>query len=63
MYKPLTPDFRRQIDNSIDNELRELDHCNGNAFVSVQKIGLQAFRNLLKALPDGYPIPVEKDGN
>ena len=59
-YKPLTPKFRSDILDSINSQLSELNTCQANAFVSVQKVGLNALENLIKALPDGYPIPIEK---
>ena len=59
-YKPLTPKLRNDILDSINSQLSELNTCQANAFVSVQKVGLNALENLIKALPDGYPIPIEK---
>ena len=52
-YKPLTPGFRRDILDSIDAQMRELNAC--------QNIGLSALENLFRALPDGYPVPIESD--
>jgi hypothetical protein len=40
--------------------MQELNTCKDNAFVSAQKVGLIALENLINALPDGYPIPVER---
>lgn len=34
--------------------------CKGNAFANMQIIGLTAHKNLINALPDGYPIPCKK---
>ena len=59
-YKPLTPAFRQDIYLAIDEQIRELHTCEGNAFVNAQIIGLEAHKNLIKALPDGYPIPCKK---
>ena len=59
-YKPLTPKFRSEILESINSQVNELNTCQANAFVSVQKVGLSALENLIKALPDGYPIPFER---
>lgn len=59
-YKPLTPKLRNDILDSINSQLSELNTCQANAFVSVQKVGLNALENLIKALPDGYSIPIEK---
>lgn len=59
-YKPLTPKFRNDILDSINSQLSELNTCQANAFVSVQKVGLSALKNLFKALPDGYPVPIKR---
>ena len=59
-YKPLTPKFRSEILDSINSQVNELNTCQTNAFVSAQMAGLSALQNLIKALPDGYPIPVKE---
>ena len=59
-YKPLTPKLRGEILNSINSRVSELNTCQTNAFVSAQMAGLSALENLIKALPDGYPIPFER---
>ena len=58
-YKPLTPIYRSEIQESISSQMQELNTCQNNAFVSAQKVGLTALSNLINALPDGYPIPIE----
>ena len=59
-YKPLTPKLRNDIMDSINSQLSELNTCQANAFVSVQKVGLNALENLIRALPDGYPVPIKR---
>lgn len=59
-YKPLTPKFRSEILDGINSQVSELNTCQENAFVLAQKVGLNALQNLIKALPDGYPIPVKE---
>ena len=59
-YKPLTPEFRKQIDDSISKNIAELKTCKPNAFVNVQICGYQALRGMINALPDGYLIPMKK---
>lgn len=59
-YKPLTPKLRNDILDSINSQLSELNTCQANAFVSVQKVGLNALENLIRALPDGYPVPIKR---
>ena len=60
-YKPLTPKFRSEILDSINSQVNELNTCQTNAFVSAQMAGLSALQNLIKALPDGYPMPIERN--
>lgn len=59
-YKPLTPQFRSDILDGINSQVSDLNTCQENAFVLAQKVGLNALQNLIKALPDGYPIPVKE---
>lgn len=64
--KPLTPALRQDINISIDSQIRELQTCESNVFVNVQLIAFQLFalklqKNLINALPDGYPLPMSKD--
>ena len=60
-YKPLTPKFRSEILDGINSQVNELNTCQTNAFVSAQKAGLNALQNLIKALPDGYPMPLKEE--
>lgn len=60
-YKPLTPSLRKEINVAIENQIRELETCEKNVFVNAQIVGLNAQKNLINALPDGYPIPMKKD--
>lgn len=60
-YKPLTPKLRSEILDSINSQVNDLNTCQMTAFVSAQKIGLNALENLFRALPDGYPIPIERN--
>lgn len=57
-YKPLTPAFRSDIDKAIDNNIADLSTCQSNAIVSAQIAGQRALKNLINALPDGYPMPM-----
>lgn len=59
-YKPLTPKLRNDILDSINSQISELNTCQPTALVSAQKVGLDALENLIRALPDGYPIPFER---
>ena len=60
-YNPLTPKLRNDILDSINSQISELNTCQPTAFVAAQKVGLDALENLFRALPDGYPIPLERE--
>lgn len=59
-YKPLTPGLRSDILDSINSQVSELNTCQPTAFVAAQRVGLNALENLIRALPDGYPIPMKR---
>ena len=54
------PQFRSDILESLNKQLEELDSCKSNSYVVLQKNTINQFKNLIKSLPDGYPIPVER---
>ena len=60
-YKPLTPELRRKIIEGIDSELRGLSECRETTYVSAYRVGYRAFKTFIRGLPDGYPIPFEKE--
>lgn len=60
-YKPLTPSLRVDINISIDKNITELKLAKSNAFVNMQIAGYEATRRLINGLPDGYPIPIERN--
>lgn len=41
-YRTLTPEFRDEINKSINKQFEELNTCSNNALVNAQKCGLQA---------------------
>lgn len=59
-YKPLTPAFRTQINDSISKNIAELKTCEQNGLVKAQICGQLALKNLIRSLPDGYLIPMKK---
>lgn len=59
-YKILTPNFRKEINISIDKQLVEIATCRDNAFTQCQKMALNIARNYINALPDGFPLPVRR---
>lgn len=62
-YKPLTPDFRDQILSSIDDQIREINTCNNTCFKSMYLNSYGALKQLINALPDGYPLPISDNRN
>lgn len=64
MIKPLTPQLRDNILESLNKQLEELDSCKSNSYVVLQKNIFNQLKKIIKSLPDGYPIPVERrNGN
>lgn len=59
--KPLTPTFRKQIEEGIDKQWMKLSECQNTPYASVLRTGLKAARTLIHGLPDGFPIPIEKE--
>lgn len=59
-YKPLTPELRGDINKSIDSSISELCTCEPNAFVNIQLMAHKALKNIVNALPDGYPLPMKR---
>ena len=51
--KPLTPEFREQINESIKSQEIELDSCQNTPYVVAIRVGLQALKKLNDAVPDG----------
>lgn len=58
-HMPLTPELRNKINRSIENNISELRTCERNSLVNIQIAGNVALKNLIKNLPDGYPIPMK----
>lgn len=59
-YKPLTPKFRKEILDSINEQVAELNECENNAFKSIYQTGFAALRTIIEGLPDGYPMPLKE---
>ena len=65
-YSRPIPDFtflEKEIIDGINAQRRELDTCQNTAYVSIQKISLETLEKLIRGLPDGYPIPLERRRN
>lgn len=59
-YEPLTPTLRRRINEAIDEKIAELEECESNAFTTALLLGWRGRKDLINALPDGYPLPCRK---
>ena len=59
-YVPLTPNIRADVNNSIDQHIAELNACEDTPWVNMGRRANEALRNLINALPDGYPLPVTR---
>lgn len=59
-YVALTPDLRKSINNSIDNNIAKLRTCKQNTIVNVQIESYEILKNLLNTLPDGYILPMKR---
>ena len=62
-YKPLTPNFRSEINESIENNISELMTCESNALVNMQITAQMMAKNLISNLPDGFLMPMERRKN
>ena len=59
-YKPLTPSFRNEINETIDNNINELRNCQNNGLVKLQISAQTVLKNFISNLPDGYLLPMER---
>lgn len=61
VYKMLTPKLRREIIESIDQQLEEVKTCEKNILTEMQFESLSALKTLIGQLPDGYLMPMKED--
>ena len=59
-YKILTPKFRREINESIDQQLDEIKTCEDNVLTRMVSESLSTLKTLIGQLPDGYPMPMKE---
>lgn len=59
---PLTKDVKREFNIAVDTKLAELNRCDETPYVNLYKSLYQLQKNLINALPDGYPVPMIKRG-
>ena len=60
-YQTLTPTLRADIDVGFDKAIAELKSCEPNAFANMQIEALEMYKRLIHGLPDGFPIPVNRN--
>lgn len=59
-YVPLTPDMRAAVNNSIDQHIAGLNACESTPWVNLNRCASEVLKNLINALPDGYPLPITR---
>ena len=59
-WVPLTPDMRAAVNNSIDQHIVGLNACESTPWVNLNRCASEVLKNLINALPDGYPLPVTR---
>lgn len=57
---PLTKDLRASVNSEIDSRLEELNRCDDTPYTALYRVAYGAAKNLINALPDGYPVPVSR---
>ena len=57
---PLTKDMKCSVNMELDRKIEELNGCDNTPYVEMYKVLYGLTRNLINALPDGYPVPVTR---
>lgn len=57
---PLTKDLKASVNSELERKMEELNRCDETPFVALYRVVYGATRNLINALPDGYPVPVTR---
>lgn len=57
---PLTKDMKGSLNEEIDKRMDALNRCDDTPYVALYKMAYGMTRNLINALPDGYPVPVTR---
>lgn len=57
---PLTKDMKCSVNMELDKRMQELNRCDDTPYVALYKAAYSITRNLINALPDGYPVPVTR---
>lgn len=59
-YKRLTPQLRKGLIKKINNRISELQEREDDSLAKEQITELKATKNLIRDLPDGYPLPMKE---
>lgn len=59
-YKRLTPQLRKGLIKKINNQISELQEREDESLTKEQITELKATKNLIRDLPDGYPLPMKE---
>lgn len=62
IIRPMTPQTRAETDNAFDKRIEELKSCQQNSLVKLQIGSLLEYKRIIHNLPDGFPLPFEKNG-
>ena len=59
-YRPITPEFREDLNNSIMGEIEKLQSCQQTSFTEAYISGYTALYGLINILPNGFPLPLSE---
>ena len=59
-YKRLSPQLRKGLIKKINNRISELQEREDDSLAKEQITELKATKNLIRDLPDGYPLPMKE---
>lgn len=60
-YVPLSPEIRAAVNKTVDQRVAALNACESTPWINLSRCANEMVRNLINALPDGYPVPVIKN--
>lgn len=58
-WVPLTPEMRAAVNDTVDQNIAVLNTCDNTLYTCTIRIANEALRNLINALPDGYPLQIK----
>ena len=60
---PMTPEMRENINSALNDRIKEIETCEDTPLKGLYMLTYNSMKTLFNALPDGYPLPVKKDGD